>query len=144
MLDGTADTGRCAGVARLAASPMNAPLEPPIPRVLLLDIEPAMTALFAEWLAAHGMAADSDAARGEPPAAMVVIGLPFPRQTGRERLAHWRAVWPGVPIVLLSPTLLPGVSPQGEAARSLGAAALLPATVSCEDLTHVLLRLINV
>jgi CheY-like chemotaxis protein len=110
--------------------------------VLLLDIEPAMAELFAEWLAADGLAADTDAALAVPPAVLILIDLPYPRQGGRERLAHLRATWPGVPIVVLSPTLLPGVSPQGEVARALGAAAVLSSPVSREALRGAVLHLV--
>jgi CheY-like chemotaxis protein len=99
-------------------------------RVLLCDIEPAMAALFAEWLGADGLQADADASRPEPPAALILIELPFPRQGGALRLRELARTWPGVPLVVLSPTLLPGVAPQGEVARTLGAAAVLPAPVS--------------
>jgi CheY-like chemotaxis protein len=104
---------------------MNAPRELLRPRVLMVDIEPAMAGLFAEWLAAEGLAADGDAARADPSAALILIDLPFPRQAGRERLEQLRCAWPGVPVVVLSSTLLPGVLPQGEVARTLGAAAVL-------------------
>ena len=103
-------------------------------RVLLCDIEPATAALFAEWLGAEGLRADSDAARPEPPAVLILIELPFPRQGGQQRLRELAQAWPGVPAVVLSPTLLPGVSPQGEVARQLGAAAVLPVPVSREAL----------
>jgi CheY-like chemotaxis protein len=122
---------------------MNAPRDLLRQRVLLLDVEPAMAALFSEWLAADGLAADGDASRPEPPAAVILIDLPFPRQGGRERLAQLRNAWPGVPIVVLSPTLLPGVAPQGEVARALGAASVLPSTVSREALLAAVLRLVN-
>jgi CheY-like chemotaxis protein len=123
---------------------MNAPREPLHPRVLLVDIEPAMAGLFAEWLAADGLLADSDTARAEPPAALILIDLPFPRQHGREQLEQLQRTWPGVPVAVLSPTLLPGVSPQGEVARALGAAAVLPSPVSREALRRTVLRLLTV
>jgi CheY-like chemotaxis protein len=113
-------------------------------RVLLLDIEPAMAALLCEWLAADGLAADSDGSLSDPPAALVVLELPFPRQAGRERLAALQREWPGVPVIVLSPTLLPGVPPQGEVARALGAAAVLPSPVSREALRAAVSRLLDV
>jgi CheY-like chemotaxis protein len=130
---------------------MNAPRELPQEgasstwrRVLLLDIEPAMAALLTEWLAADGLAADHDDALPEPPAALIVIDLPFPRQTGRERLAALQRDWLGVPVIVLSPTLLPGVPPQGEVARTLGVAAVLPSPVSREALRAAVAHLLQV
>ena len=123
---------------------MNAPREPLPPRILLVDIEPAMAALFVEWLAADGLMADSDMTRTEPPAALILIDLPFPRQRGREPLERLQRTWPGVPVAVLSPTLLPGVSPQGEVARALGAAAVLPSPVSRESLRAAIFGLLKV
>jgi CheY-like chemotaxis protein len=127
---------------------MNAPrelLRPAGPdaarRVLLCDVEPAMAALFNEWLGADGLCVDSDAARPQPPVALILIDLAYPRQGGRERLAQLQRDWPGVPVIVLSPTLLPGVAPQGEVARQLGAAAVLPAPVSAEALRAAVARL---
>lgn len=104
------------------------------PRVLLCDIEPATAQLFAEWLAVDGLRADSDTHVSEPPAALVLIDLPFPRRGGAERLRALAQAWPGVPVIMLSATLLPGVSPRGELARQFGVAAVLPAPVSRADL----------
>lgn len=123
---------------------MNAPREPLIPRILLLDIEPAMAALLVEWLAAEGVAADSNAGRADPAATLILIELPFPRQGGRERLARLAEAWPGVPVIVLSPTFLPGVPPQGEVARQLGAAAVLPSPLSRQRLCGTIVRLLNV
>lgn len=124
---------------------MNAPRELPganerthaettLRRVLLCDLEPAMSTLLAEWLAADGLSADNDMALPEPPAALILIELPYPRQGGQQRLRELARAWPGVPLVVLSPTLLPGVTPQGDVARQLGAAAVLPAPVSRQAL----------
>lgn len=124
---------------------MNAPRELPTPgervfggtalrRVLLCDLEPAMAALLGEWLAADGLRADNDMALPEPPAALILIELPYPRQGGQQRLRELARAWPGVPLIVLSPTLLPGVAPQGDVARQLGAAAVLPAPVSRQAL----------
>lgn len=111
-------------------------------RVLLCDIEPAMVALLGEWLAGDGLRADADVLAAEPPAVLIVIELPFPRQGGRERLQQLQRAWPGVPVIVLSPTLLPGVLPQGDVARQLGAAAVLPAPVSRQALRAAVARLL--
>ncbi len=103
-------------------------------RVLLCDVEPATAALFAEWLAAEGLRADSDASAAEPPAALILIELPFPRQGGQQRLRELARAWPGVPVIVLSPTLLPGVAAQGGVARQLGATAVLAAPVARDTL----------
>ncbi|WP_298824681.1 hypothetical protein [uncultured Piscinibacter sp.] len=49
-----------------------------------------------------------------------------------------------MPVVVLSPTLLPHVSPQGEVARALGAAAVLPSPLSRDLLCDTIATLVNV
>jgi CheY-like chemotaxis protein len=129
---------------------MNAPRDLPrepvackLRRVLLLDLEPSMAALLAEWLAADDLAADSNAALSDPAPALIVIDLPFPRQADHLRLDLLRRDWPGVPVLLLSPTLMPGVPPQGEVARALGVAAVLPSPVGRAALRAAVLRLLD-
>jgi len=101
--------------------------------VLLLDIEPPTAALFDEWLAHDGRRIW----HGQAPAGgvhLIVTALAFPRQGGRQRLEALRRQWPGVAILVLSPTFLVGVLPQGEVARQLGVTAVLPAPVTRETL----------
>jgi CheY-like chemotaxis protein len=85
----------------------------------------------------HG---DSTSARD---VGLIVIELAFPRQDGGRRLAQLRRDWPGVPLIVLSPTFLAGVSPQGEVARQLGAAAVLPAPVARETLRAAVARVLD-
>lgn len=101
--------------------------------VLLLDIEPSTAALFDEWLARDRRCIWQGQAQAGN-VGLIVIELAFPRQGGRQRLEQLHRLWPGVPVVVLSPTFLGGVSPSGEVARQLGAAAVLPAPVSRETL----------
>lgn len=99
------------------------------PGVLLLGLEPQMAALFDEWLAAPGRPVwHGTAAHGA--VGLVVTALAFPRQGGSQHLAQLHRARPGVPVIVLSPTLHAGVPPQGETARQLGAAAVLPTPVS--------------
>lgn len=102
-----------------------------------------MASLLAEWLATIGMSADTDAERTEPPAALILIDLPFPRQGGRERLTRLSDTWSGVPVVALSSTLLPHVPPRGEVANALGAAAVLPSPLSRDLLCDTIASLVN-
>lgn len=112
--------------------------------VLLLELEPPMSALVAEWLRHEGLRVLQGTAgvqqRGE--VSLIVLELAFPRQGGGERLQRLHEAWPGVPVIVLSPTLLPGVQPQGEAARRLGAAALLPAPASRSALLAAVARVL--
>lgn len=109
--------------------------------VLLLDLEPMMAALFEEWLAAPGRPVWHGTA-GRGAVALVVTVLAFPRQGGSQHLAQLQRAWPGVPVIVLSPTLHAGVPPQGETARQLGAAAVLPTPVSRAALLAAVTRLV--
>lgn len=126
---------------------MNVPRDLLRRRILLVDIEPATALLFTEWLDAAGLAADTDSARTEPPVALALLELPFPRRDidlQRTRLAHRARAWPNAPLVVLSPTLLPGVAPRGEVARALGVAAVLPSPLSRDLLCDTIGALVNV
>ena len=103
------------------------------PNVLLLDIEPPTAALFDEWLRREGVRTQREARDGES-VALILLELAFPRRDGAQRLQRLAATWPGVPVLVLSPTFLPGVSAQGEVARQLGAAAVLAAPVARDTL----------
>lgn len=114
----------------------------PARRVLLHALEPATAALLAEWLDTEGLVADSDTDRPGPSPALIVVELPFPRHAPPAALRALQTAWPGVPVLLLSPTLLPGISPWGEVARRLGVAAVLPAPVTCDAVRQTVRRLL--
>ncbi len=117
----------------IATSPKASELAPPC--VLLIDIEPTTAALFDEWLRLDGLRVRLDAhdCAGQG-VALILIELSFPRLDGARQLQLLGLAWPGVPVVALSPTFLPGVSANGEVARQLGAAAVLAAPVSRDSL----------
>jgi CheY-like chemotaxis protein len=106
----------------------------PPPRVLLVDIEPALAGLLAEWLRQAGI--DASAAQGAQAsslpchAELLVTDIPFPRQGASSRLQALALAWPGTPILALSPTFFAGVATGGEVARRLGVAAVLATPVT--------------
>jgi CheY-like chemotaxis protein len=110
------------------------------PGVLLIDIEPAMAALLDEWFARDGRRVLQGTTAAACEVGLIVTELAFPRQGGSQRLQQLHAAWPGVPVIVLSPTFHTGVAPQGEVARALGAAAVLPAPVSRETLRAAVAR----
>ena len=110
--------------------------------VLLHDIDPAMADLYAAWLNLDGLRVQRRAVAGEP-IALILADLPFPRQDGAARLRQLAQSWPGVPVLALSSTFLPGVAAQGEVARQLGAAAVLAAPVARETLRHAVAQLLQ-
>lgn len=112
------------------------------PGVLLLDMEPAMAGLLDEWLVRDGWRVQHDAARAAG-IGLIVIDLPYPRQDGAARVRQLQRAWPGVPVVVLSSTFLPGVPTHGEVARQLGATAVLASPVARDALRGVVLQLLR-
>jgi CheY-like chemotaxis protein len=110
--------------------------------VLVQDIEPTMVDLYEAWLSLDGLRVQRDAVAGEP-IALILTDLPFPRQDGATRLRQLAQSWPGVPVLALSSTFLPGVAAQGEVARQLGAAAVLAAPVARDTLRHAVAQLLQ-
>ena len=96
---------------------------PPLRRILLVDTEPALAAIVAEWLEPEGWRVESgDVARG---AALVIVDVAFPRQAA-EHLQRLGAVHAGTPILVLSSTFLGRIDCCGAVARQLGVAGVLP------------------
>lgn len=114
----------------------------PSPGVLLLDLEPAMAGLVDEWLARDGWRVQQDAAHAAG-VGLIVIDLPYPRQDGAARVRQLQRAWPGVPVLVLSSTFLPGVPAHGEVARQLGAAAVLASPVARDTLRAVVSKLLR-
>ena len=95
----------------------------PSRRILLVDAEPALAAIVAEWLAPHGWRVEGhDAGDG---AALVIVDVPFPRQAAGQ-LQRLGAVHAGTPILVLSSTFLGRIECCGVLARQLGVAGVLP------------------
>ncbi len=57
--------------------------------------------------------------------AIVLIEIAFPRREDRQRVHELYRAWPGVPVVVLSPTFFPDVPGRGRVAEELGATAVL-------------------
>lgn len=114
------------------------------PFVLLADIEPAMAGLLLEWLADAGItAASADEGAPDLPPGLLLVDLPYPRQSGAARLRTLAQRWPGVPVLAISAAFFAGVPARGELARALGAAGVLPAPVSREALLALVRELLD-
>lgn len=119
---------------------------PTTTRVLLLDLEPALGGLVAEWLAALGIAtvvANAGAPERLHPAALAIVDIAFPRQGGAERLQALTRVLPGMPLLALSPTFFAGVAGSATVARRLGVAEVLPTPVRRDDLIAAVRRVLG-
>ncbi len=99
------------------------------PRVLVVDADPALFALLEEWLAAHGFDT-AQAYAGDAGAVarvdLIVVDVPFPRHGGADVLHRIASEYPATPVVALSSHFFSRVDSNGNVARALGVAIVLP------------------
>jgi hypothetical protein len=111
---------------------------PPSPRhARLVDVGRDTAELLSLWLAEAGMQVDEEHAPH-----LVFAERAYLRYGERDWLQAiaWR--WPGVPVVLLSPTLFPTVPARGDVAREFGVAAVLASPLGREQLLHTVQELL--
>jgi CheY-like chemotaxis protein len=120
-------------------------------RVLVVDADPALTALIGEWLAEDGDADlvaatdcndDTANARQLPPPALVVLDLPFRREAAIARIAEIKREFARTPIVALSSNLHAGVQCDGRVAMAFGVAAMLSKPLARAALVGAVQRLL--
>lgn len=110
-------------------------------RVLIMEADPALHALLAEWLAGFGCtveAHDAAPAGREVPFDLVIVDVPFPRESGRAVIERTRGDHAGVPILVLSSRFFGGVRSRGAIARDLEVAGVLPKPLTRETLIEAL------
>jgi CheY-like chemotaxis protein len=93
---------------------------------MLVDVEPALAAMVAEWLEPCGWrvtAASGEDAAGHP-ADLLIVDVPFPRQERIDR-ERFGGVHAATPIVVISSTFFAGVARNGAVAHQLGVAGVL-------------------
>lgn len=112
--------------------------------VLVIDVDAALTGLFAEWLAPDGIEVwiDDDAAPGTQ-YDLLIVDLAFPRQGGRQRVARVAQEHPDTPIIAISSGFLPGGGCCARIAYALGVAAVLPKPMLREQLQGIVHRLLR-
>jgi DNA-binding response OmpR family regulator len=92
-------------------------------RIVIIEHDPLMRSLLAEWLTAegycvHGLA--DDHAQTPPPADLVIVDVYMPRCLGAERLRAARHIYPEAPIIAISGQFRPGLDGAGPTAQALG------------------------
>ena len=110
--------------------------------VLVLETDRATRSLFVEWLDGEGWQV-VDAASGDAvaPLSLVVLELAFLREGGLQPLAEAKLRYPGVPIVIVSPTVFASVGCCGPCAAALGVAGVLPKPMARATLIEAVHRL---
>ena len=110
--------------------------------VLLLETDRAIHSLIAEWLAEEGwQIVDPPSADAGAKLSLIVLELSFPREAGLQPLAEAKLRFPGVPILVISPTVFTSVSCCGPCADRLGVAGVLPKPIARATLVDTVGRL---
>jgi CheY-like chemotaxis protein len=110
--------------------------------VLVLETDPATRSLFVEWFDEEGwQVLDPSSADTAAPLALVVLELAFLREGGLQPLADTKLRYPGVPIVVVSPTVFASVGCCGSCAATLGVAGVLPKPIARATLIEAVHRL---
>jgi two-component system, OmpR family, response regulator len=127
------------------------PPAPAAPRVLVIDADPALTALLDEWLCALGWSVvhgtggksvgesvDNDGGRFD----LLIVDVPYPRQGGVDLVARVAARHPKTPILALSSTFFAGIECHGPVAHALGVDCVLAKPARREALTNAVRNLL--
>ena len=113
-------------------------------RILLVDADPALHGLLEEWLAAQGCTVEQapSGATAREGFDLIVIDVPFPRQSGAGVLDGIARAHPRTPTLVLSAGFFPGIESTGAVARALGVGGVLAKPVSRGALLDAVRRLL--
>jgi CheY-like chemotaxis protein len=110
--------------------------------VLVLETDQATRSLFVEWLDGEDwQVVDTSSADAAVPLSLIVLELAFLRNGGLKPLAEAKLRYPGVPIVVVSPTVFASVDCCGPCAAALGVAGVLPKPIERATLIEAVHRL---
>lgn len=115
------------------------------PLIEVLDTDPATLALVREWLGGAGYRVLGEAPRlsTQPPPALAIIDVPFTRHGAADLLRRIGESHPGVPVLALSPTFFSNVRCDGNCARALGVAGVLPKPVTRDALLGAVAQILH-
>lgn len=105
--------------------------------IRVANADGAMLGLLREWLGSAGyevLAGRATDADGPDRARLVIVDVPFSRNGAAETLQRVRQAHPDEPILALSATFFSNVHCDGDCARRLGVAGVLPKPVACDAL----------
>ena len=115
-------------------------------RIVIIEDDPLMRSLLAEWLTAEGYCVESvagDNAQPSPSVDLVIVDVYMPRCLGVERLRSARRTYPGVPIIASSGQFRAGLDCAGPAAQALGVERVMAKPFSRETLLDAVRSLIG-
>ncbi len=120
-------------IDRTANSP---PAPDAAPLIEVVDTDRATLALVQEWLGAAGYRVVDRRTQvpTDPPPVLTIVEVPFTRHGATEQLRRIGESHPGVPVLALSPTFFSNVRCDGDCARALGVAGVLPKPVTRDAL----------
>jgi CheY-like chemotaxis protein len=97
-------------------------------RALVVDADPAVTALLDEWLAELGFSVTEEPRGGHRD--LILVDVPYPRLGAPELLRRLAREYPRTPILALSSNFFAGAGESGAVAKSLGVSAVVPKPVT--------------
>lgn len=109
---------------------------------LLVDVGRDTADLLKLWLGTLGLNATASISPEQRPR-LVLLERAYPRHDEKTALQDVGRRFPGIPVVLLSPTLFATVPARGEVARSLGVAAVLATPLAREQLLRTITELLG-
>jgi len=116
-------------------------------RIVIIEDDPLMRSLLAEWLTAEGYGVESvagDKAQPSPSVDLVIVDVYMPRCLGVERLRSARRTYPGVPIIASSGQFRAGLDCAGPAAQALGVERVMAKPFSRETLLDAVRSVIRI
>jgi len=116
-------------------------------RIVIIEDDPLMRSLLAEWLTAEGYCVESvagDNAQPSPSVDLVIVDVYMPRCLGVERLRSARRTYPGVPIIASSGQFRAGLDCAGPAAQALGVERVMAKPFSRETLLDAVRSVIRI